>query len=128
MAVAQTVTDQPMAKSNTLRVRIGTSATDVDPRTAALTIESLDTFGRVFRSTNLELLEAIVEDQPGSIRELARTVDRHPPAVHKHVTELAEHGVVELVDDGRAKRPTVWYDELRIDVPLGDLSVDAASD
>ncbi|MBS3761579.1 MAG: MarR family transcriptional regulator [Halodesulfurarchaeum sp.] len=93
---------------------------DVEPRPSRLTIESLATFGRIFRPTNLELLEAIVEHEPSSIRELARAVDRHPPEVTENVHELADHGLIELEDDGRAKRPTVWYDKIEFsgDVPL----------
>lgn len=101
---------------------------DVDPRPSRLTIENLATFGRVFRPTNLELLEAIVEHEPGSIRELARVVDRHPPEVTENVHELADYGLVELEEDGRAKRPTIWYDEIEFsgDVPLG--ATDTGSD
>lgn len=93
---------------------------DVEPRPAKLTIESLATFGRIFRPTNLELLEAIVEHEPGSIRELARAVDRHPPEVTENIHELADYGLIELENDGRAKRPIVWYDEIEFsgDVPL----------
>ncbi len=90
----------------------------VDPSEPTLSIENLETFGRVFRSTNLELLEAIVGHEPGSIRELARLVDRNPPEVLENVNELADYGLVELEENGRAKRPVVWYDEIDADIPL----------
>lgn len=90
----------------------------VEPSEPTLSIEDLETFGRVFRSTNLELLEAIVEHEPKSIRELARFVDRNPPDVLENIHELADYGLVELEDDGRAKRPVVWYDEIDVDLPL----------
>ncbi|SEN47778.1 Predicted transcriptional regulator [Halorientalis persicus] len=100
----------------------------VESEPARLTVESLELFGRIFRPTNLELLEAIAEHDPASIRELARIVDRHPPEVTENVHELADYGLVELVDDGRAKRPTIWYDEIEIsgDVPLRNATDDAA--
>jgi len=96
---------------------------DPEPRPSRLTIESLGTFGRIFRPTNLELLEAIVMDEPDSIRELARVVDRHPPEVTENVHELADYGIIELEQDGRAKRPTIWYDEIEFsgDIPLRTL-------
>jgi len=99
----------------------------VDPNPSRLSIESLATFGRIFRPTNLELLEAIVEHEPSSIRELARLVDRHPPEVTENVHELADYGLIELEDDGRAKRPTVWYDEFEFsgDVPIQGLDTDS---
>src|SRR6056297_2759275 len=100
---------------------------DVPSRLSRLSIESLATFGRIFRPTNLELLEAIVEHEPASIRELARIVDRHPPEVTENVHELADYGLIELEDEGRAKRPTVWYDEFEFsgDVPLHGLDTDS---
>jgi predicted transcriptional regulator len=100
---------------------------DVDPNPSRLSIESLATFGRIFRPTNLELLEAIVEHNPSSIRELARLVERHPPEVTENVHELADYGLIELEDNGRAKRPTVWYDEFEFsgDVPIRGLNTDS---
>jgi len=91
---------------------------NVEPSDPTLSIEDLETFGRIFRATNLELLEAIVEHEPESIRELARFVDRNPPDVLKNVHELADYGLRELKEDGRAKRPVVWYDEIEADLPL----------
>lgn len=91
---------------------------DVESSEPTLSIEDLETFGRVFRGTNLELLEAIVEHEANSIRELARLVDRHPPDVLENVNELADYGLIELEDDGQAKRPVVWYDEIDVNIPL----------
>ncbi|SFC08289.1 Predicted transcriptional regulator [Halobiforma haloterrestris] len=98
----------------------------VKPKPSTLLVEDLETFGRIFRPTNLELLEAIADHEPESIRELARLVDRHPPEVTQNVNELADYGLVELEQDGRAKRPTIWYDEIDVDIPLGQHSPDVA--
>ncbi|MGQ3413635.1 HVO_A0114 family putative DNA-binding protein [Natrinema sp. LN54] len=98
----------------------------VDQKPSMLSIEGLETFGRIFRPTNLELLEAIADHEPESIRELARTVDRHPPEVTDNVTELADYGLVDLEENGRAKRPVVWYDEIDVDIPIGQHSPDVA--
>ncbi|NLV08353.1 MarR family transcriptional regulator [Halomicrobium mukohataei] len=98
---------------------------DVASQPSRLSIESLATFGRIFRPTNLELLEAIVEHEPDSIRELARLVDRHPPEVTENVNELADYGLIELEENGRAKRPIIWYDEIEFsgDISLRDMDV-----
>lgn len=121
--------------TRTLHIQIGDSPdrTDLEPdletiddqgieavetRPSTMVVADLETFGRVFRSTNLELLEAIAEHEPESIRELARIVDRNPPEVLDNVNELWHHGLVELEKEGRAKRPTVWYDEIAADLPL----------
>ncbi|ELZ14863.1 transcriptional regulator [Natrinema thermotolerans] len=98
----------------------------VDPKPSTLSVEDLETFGRIFRPTNLELLEAIADHEPESIRELARIVDRHPPEVTDNVTELADYGLVDLEENGRAKRPVVWYDEIDVDIPIGQHSPDTA--
>jgi predicted transcriptional regulator len=106
---------------------------EVESQPARLNVESLETFGRIFRPTNLELLEALATHDPESIRELARIVDRHPPEVTENINELADYGLVELEDNGRAKRPTLWYDEIEVsgDIPLhnmdGDSGIEAAS-
>ncbi len=120
--------------TTTLHVRIGSSTDrsdleerleaidageDVEPREPTLTIADLETFGRVFRPTNLELLDAVVEHRPESIRELARVLGRHPPEVLDNVNELADYGLLELREEGRAKRPVVLYDELDVEISLG---------
>lgn len=129
--------------THTLKIQIGTTpdrsnleetlraldaGEEVPPQPSQLVIESLGTFGRIFRPTNLELLQAIVRHEPESIRDLARIVDRHPPEVTENVNELADYGLVELKQEGRAKRPTVWYDEIEVegDVSLRDSNADVA--
>lgn len=92
---------------------------DIEPHPSVLSVGSLETLGRIFRPTNLALLEAIIDYEPASIRELARLVDRHPPEVLDNIHELEDYGLVELREEGRAKRPVVWYDELDVAVPLG---------
>lgn len=73
---------------------------------------------RVTRPKSLELLRAIVQHNPDSIRETARLVDRDVSQVHRNLTELEELHLVELVDDGQSKRPSVWYETIDIDLPL----------
>ena len=97
---------------------------DVEPADATLAVESLETFGRVFRPTNLRLLEAITTHEPESLRELARIVDRNPPDVLDNINELETYGLVELVEEGRSKRPVVWYDEINVNMPLKDSTRD----
>lgn len=102
---------------------------DIDATEPRLSIESIETFGKIFRPTNLALLEAIVEHEPESIRELARIVDRHPPEVHGNIHELVDYGLVELKETGRSKRPVVWYDDIDVAIPLsqnGPISPDLA--
>jgi len=73
---------------------------------------------RVTRPKSLELLRAIVQHNPESIRETARLVDRDVSQVHRNLTELEELHLVELVNDGQSKRPSIWYEAIDIDLPL----------
>jgi len=73
---------------------------------------------RVTRPKSLELLRAIVQHEPESIRETARIVDRDVSQVHRNLSELADLHLVELVDDGQSKRPSIWYEAIDIDLPL----------
>jgi predicted transcriptional regulator len=73
---------------------------------------------RLTRPKNLELLRTIVQFDPGSIRETARLVDRDVHQVHRNLTELADLHLIDLVEDGQAKRPRVWYDAIDVDLPL----------
>ena len=93
---------------------------DVEPNPSRLVVEDLETFQRLFRPTNLELLQAIAEHEPESIRALARLVDRHPPEVTDNVNELADYGLLELEEKGRSKAPQLWYDEIEVE---GDISL-----
>nr|WP_303647888.1 transcriptional regulator [Haloarchaeobius amylolyticus] len=79
----------------------------------------------VTRPKSLELLRAIVQHEPASIRETARLVDRDVSQVHRNLTELEALHLVELVDEGNAKRPVVWYDAIDIDLPLVKPAVDS---
>lgn len=81
---------------------------------------------RVTRPKSLELLRAIVQHNPDSIRETARLVDRDVSQVHRNLTELEELHLVELVTDGQSKRPSVWYEAIDIDLPL--MTPDVGSD
>ncbi|WP_423999664.1 transcriptional regulator [Haloarcula salina] len=81
---------------------------------------------RVTRPKSLELLRAIVQHEPGSIRETARLVDRDVSQVHRNLKELEALHLVDLTDDGQSKRPSVWYDAIDIDLPL--VTPDVGSD
>ena len=83
-----------------------------------LRVESLATLGHVLRETNLELLNAIAEHDPESVRALARVVDRGPKEVLQNLNELKDFGLVAFEEDARAKRPYLPYEEIDIDIQL----------
>lgn len=73
---------------------------------------------RLLSPKNIELLRTIARESPGSIRELARLVDRDIRQVHDNLRDLESYGLVEVEQAGRAKRPTVWYDDIEIEIPI----------
>jgi predicted transcriptional regulator len=83
-----------------------------------LSFETTDQLAQVFTPRAIDLLQAIAQDEPASIREAARLVDRDIKQVSENLDRLEAYGVVEFVDDGRAKRPVVPYDEIDIQLPL----------
>ena len=77
-----------------------------------------DELGRLMTQRRIEVIEAIMTDEPDSIRDLAEVVDRGLREVHEDVHMLADRGIVELEDDGRAKKPRIPYDNIRIEMDL----------
>ena len=79
----------------------------------------------------MELLEAVMERPPESIRALADRLDRDVHDVHDDLHLLAEYDVIHFEENGRAKKPYIPYDTVRIEVefglPRGEDSESAAS-
>ncbi|WP_243700368.1 HVO_A0114 family putative DNA-binding protein [Halorussus pelagicus] len=92
----------------------GLESGDEVAETHVLSLPDEEALDRVLNPKNLALLRATLNDEPASVRELARAVERDVKNVSTAVNELAELGVLELEQDGRAKRPVVWYDEIEV--------------
>jgi len=79
----------------------------------------------------MELLEAVMEHPPESMRALADRLDRDIHDVHNDLHLLAEYDIIHFEEDGRAKKPYVPYDTVRVEVEFGlprdDRSESAAS-
>ena len=73
---------------------------------------------RLLSPNTLELLRTSARDHPESIRETARLVDRDIRQVHDTLTDLERMNLVHFEDEGRAKRPVVWYDEIDVELPI----------
>jgi len=67
----------------------------------------------------MELLEAVMEQPPESIHALAERLDRDVHDVHDDLHLLAEYGIIHFEADGRAKKPYVPYDTVRLEVEFG---------
>jgi len=77
-----------------------------------------DELGRLMTQRRMELIETVMTDPPDSIRDLADKVDRGLREVHEDVHMFADKGIVELEEDGKAKKPRIPYDNIRIEVDL----------
>lgn len=86
--------------------------------TPMVVVTTKEDLNRVTRDTTIDLINAIAEHEPASIRETARLVDRSPIDVKKNLDELERIGMIRFEKEGGAKRPVVWYDKLDIEVPV----------
>jgi predicted transcriptional regulator len=77
-----------------------------------------DELSKLLTERRIETIEAIMTEEPDSIRELARILDRGLREVHEDVEMLSSRGIVDLVEDGRAKKPRISYDNVRVEVDL----------
>ncbi|WIV66363.1 transcriptional regulator [Natrialbaceae archaeon AArc-T1-2] len=83
-----------------------------------LNFEEFDDVERLMRTSNLELVEAIAEHEPESIRDAASVVGRDYREVHRNLEELESLGVVEFEISGRSKKPILRGDVDTIDVSI----------
>lgn len=101
-----------------------------NPKTDApkrLGFETTDQLVSVFTPRAIDLLQSIAREEPESMREAARLVGRDVKQVSENLNKLEEFGVVEFVENGRAKKPIVPFDEINIRLPLReDHEADAA--
>lgn len=104
------------------RIEATQDGVDLDDARPVLNFESYTELSRLLSPKNLELLEAIGNGEPASIREAAELVDRDYKQVHQNLTELADIGIIEFSGGGpgRAKQPILAYDGLEIDIPFAD--------
>ena len=87
---------------------------DAVASTPTLSFASYDDLMATLTPRVLDVIEAIRRDEPGSINETVRVVDRDVKNVHKELSRLAQLGIIFFEEDGQRKRPVVWFDDLVI--------------
>jgi predicted transcriptional regulator len=100
---------------------------DTADSTPTLSFTSYDDLLETLTPQTLELIEAIRRDEPASINETARVVDRDVKNVHGELSRLAQLGIIYFDEDGQRKRPVVWFDELIINLPFDPETTDTAA-
>jgi len=94
---------------------------------STLSFTSYDDLMETLTPRTLELLEAIRREEPSSINETARVVDRDVKNVHEELSRLAQLGIIFFEEEGQSKRPVVWFDELVITLPFDPDAGDTAA-
>jgi predicted transcriptional regulator len=105
----------------------GLTEGDTADSTPTLSFTSYDGLLETLTPRTLELIEAIRRDEPASINEAARVVNRDVKNVHEELSRLAQLGIVYFEEDGQRKRPVVWFDELVINLPFDPETTDTAA-
>lgn len=95
--------------------------------TPTLSFTSYDDLMGTFTPRVLDLIEAVRREEPSSINETARVVDRDVKNIHEELSRLARLGIVFFEEEGQRKRPVVWFDELLIDLPFDPETSDGAT-
>ncbi|RDZ43398.1 transcriptional regulator [Haloferax sp. Atlit-19N] len=104
------------------RLKAAQAGEELEDAQPVLDFDSFAELSRLLSPKNLELLEAISEAEPDSIREAAELVDRDYKQVHRNLTELADIGVIDFEGGGPGlpKKPVLVYDGLEIDLPFNN--------
>jgi predicted transcriptional regulator len=104
------------------RIKAAQEGEALDDSQPVLNFGSYAELSRLLSQKNLELLDAVFEHEPESIREAAELVNRDYKQVHRNLSELEDIGVIEFEGDGsgQAKKPVLAYDGLEIDIPFAD--------
>jgi predicted transcriptional regulator len=104
------------------RIKAAQEGDALDDSQPVLNFGSYAELSRLLSQKNLELLDAVFEHEPESIREAAELVNRDYKQVHRNLSELEDIGVIEFEGDGsgQAKKPVLAYDGLEIDIPFAD--------
>lgn len=76
---------------------------------------SFESAEKVLTPKRRELIETLRTEDVESVRHLARCVDRDKGQVSRDLGVLAEHGVIQYEENGRAKRPHLVQEYLTVE-------------
>ena len=119
-----TVGDREQLREDALQFVQAAEDDDREDRVSKVTLQfgSYDDLVDSLTPLRLELIQAIAEHSPESMREAARLVDRDISDVHSDLKQLEVLGILELEagGPGGAMQPVVPFDriEMHIDYPL----------
>lgn len=73
---------------------------------------------RLLTPKRLEMVETLMSYEFGSIREVARHLDRGLREVHEDLELLEEYGIVVFEEDGSSKAPRVPHETVRVEIEI----------
>ena len=81
---------------------------------------SIESLARVLSDKNRLLLDLIIDRKPNSIAELETLSGRAKSNLSRTLKSMERFGLVELTKgDGGTVRPRVPYEEIHLDLPMG---------
>ncbi len=90
------------------------------PDEPKLWFTSIESLARVLSDKNRLLLDLIIEQRPNSIAELETMSGRAKSNLSRTLKSMERFGLVELLKgEGGAVRPSVPYEEIQLDLPIG---------
>lgn len=76
---------------------------------------SLETAQRILTPKRYEIIDVLSREDLGSVRGLARRLDRDKAQVSRDLQDLAEYGIIRYDTDGRAKSPRLAQEHIVIE-------------
>ena len=105
-------------KSRTLAVARGELT--LGPDEPKLWFASIESLARVLSDKNRLLLDLIIEQQPNSLAELEALSGRAKSNLSRTLKSMERFGLVELLKgEGGTLKPHVPYEEIKLDLPIG---------
>lgn len=86
-----------------------------------ISFQNIDALRKVLTEKRMEILHVIKHNNPGSIYELAKTVNRDLKNVNTDIQILADLGLISLeeIQEERKKiRPFVKFDKLKVEIAI----------
>lgn len=84
----------------------------------SIIFEDTEMFRRLLTEKRQEMIEEVMENPPGSIRELAENLDRGLREVHEDVKLMENYGIIQIEEDGNTKKPRIPYERVHIEIDL----------
>ena len=113
------ITSLPADRAQTAAIERAERWEDGEEVPHVVNFEDRSRVRQLLTDRRMELLEAVMEQPPESMRALADRLDRDVHDIHDDLHLLAEYDIIYFEDDGRAKKPYVPYDIVRLEVEFG---------